>query len=119
MNFEQRADRRLRLKRPAPAMTRLGRAAISDLCASGISMVHDFPLKVGDRVLIEFNWNGIPMRLNCSIATTRRIDSGSFLSGMIVRAGESAILYKRWVVNAINEMMVAETDLPSRFSGEH
>lgn len=117
MMFEHRADRRLRLKKPAPAMTPQGRVAISDVSTSGIALAHDFPLKVGDRIHLEFSWNGIPMRLNCTVAAARRNERGaSFVSGMIVRVGESAILYKRWVSDALNAMIVKEAAVPSRFA---
>ncbi|HET7711147.1 MAG TPA: PilZ domain-containing protein [Thermoanaerobaculia bacterium] len=117
MLFEHRSDRRLRLKKPAPAMTPSGRMTILDVSTTGMAVAHDFCVKVGDRVLVEFTWNGVPIRLNCTFATTRPNSNGvGFTSGVIVRAGESAALYKRWVSDAVREMVARELTLPSQFS---
>lgn len=119
VTFEHRGDRRLHLRRAAPGLTPLGRIEITDVSTTGLGIRHDFGVKAGDRTIIEFTWSGMLLRLNCTVAASRKDPgSGRSQSGLIVRSGESAAQYKSRVAEALARLVARESQLPSAFSPE-
>lgn len=119
MNFESRAGRRLRLTRPAPALADGQQIEIYDLGLRGIGVQHDFPLAIGTRTFIEFNWGNTLIHLACIVSRTREVKGrrDRFRSGLTIeRNSLSREEYGRRVEAALESLRAAEAKLPPGIS---
>ena len=102
MKFDARRSKRLRLKRPAQAMTGLGPADLVDVGPESLALVHKWPAEKGTTTWVEFTWAGTPIHLKCEIRVSRLSPSDSnYRSGCIVRGGLSAAEFRQRVEKAL------------------
>ena len=98
MKFDARSSRRLRLRRPAAAMTAFGPAQLLDLGSSSVALCHDWHVEKGETTWLEFNWTGRLMRLDCEVRTCRYSRAEArYRSGLLIRGGLSADEFKKRV----------------------
>ena len=114
MKFDLRRTARLRLKRTAPAQTASGRVEILDVSPSGIAIKHEFPLKRGWTLSLDFTWGGRPLHLDCEVRSTQQMAGETFFrTGLKVQGGRSAIDYEQLVEREIEKMKAAQALRPS------
>ena len=108
MRFDARSSRRLRLRRPAAAITGFGPAHIVDLTPKSIAITHEWPVTKGVTTWLEFSWAGRLMRLDCEVRSTRysRADA-KHRSGLIVSGGFSASEFERRVRDELAKLASA------------
>jgi hypothetical protein len=113
--FDQRAGRRLYLKRPVPAVILGGRVGIVDVGVENIGIEHDFPLELGHRTFLEFSWGNRAMRLTCIVARTDRVMASPerYRSGLIVEPNSPDLEeFARRVREGIEQLREAESKVP-------
>lgn len=71
MTQEKRRIPRLTLEEPLLARMAEKNVSLLDLSNGGALVEHEFPLKAGSTVVLEFPWDGRPVRVTCSIVRTR------------------------------------------------
>lgn len=113
MKFDARRTPRLRLKRSAPATTRLGAVEIIDVTPPGLGISHDFKIERTAVITLEFTWGGKPLELECEIRSTREVSPGKYRSGLSIFGGPSAVEFRKLVEREIEKMKAAQVQRPS------
>lgn len=115
IKYEHRGDRRLHLKKPVMAFTSAGQVEVLNISMAGIGVTHDFELKVGQGMFLEFALNNSMMKLWVTVASTRRVAGKKFRheSGFVVRPGsESYEDFKKLVKAGLDKLRSIEANLP-------
>src|SRR5205809_233690 len=120
MQLDHRSDRRLHLRKPAPALFSTWPVKILDASVSGLGVVHGGELKPGDASYIDFIFDGRriilavkvlhsrPMSGNYLLPRSKAIETTpgyaastlKFRSGLSIREGDTRVLqeYRRIVL---------------------
>jgi hypothetical protein len=115
IKFEHRGDRRLHLKKPAMAFTSGGQVEIMNVSMAGIGVAHDFEVKVGQGMFLEFSMNNAMMKLWVTVASSRPVAGKKYRyeSGFVVRPGsESYEDFKKVVKAGLDKLRSIEANLP-------
>lgn len=102
MRFDTRKSRRLKLRRPAAAMTSFGPAQLVDLGPKSVALLSEWSAEKGATTWLEFNWGGYLMRLDCEVRSCRfSRGDGRNRSGLLICGGFSADEFRNRVKNEL------------------
>jgi hypothetical protein len=123
MRFVHRSDRRLHLRRPAPALFSMWPVKIVDASVSGLGVAHGGELKPGDNGTIEFVFARRRFTLAVTVLHSRPASGKypvsqqaiEFRSGLTIRERNPYVLdaYRRIVNEQLNKISNAEALMPS------
>ena len=114
ITFDHRNNRRLHLKKPVDAMLLGGRVSIVDMSLDSVGIEHNFEIKLGATVYLEFLWGQTNFRLPCTVARTRELRSGRSRSGLTIRSNaESVAEYRKRIEAGLAKLREIEASRPS------
>jgi hypothetical protein len=115
MKFDLRSNRRLHLKKPVDGMLLGDRVDIVDMSLNSVGIEHEFEIRLGASVYLEFRWGQTSFRLPCTVARTRATSrTGRWSSGLTIRASsDSAVEYRKRVEAGLTRLREIEASTPS------
>jgi hypothetical protein len=115
MKFDLRSNRRLHLKKPVDGMLLGSRVDIVDMSLSSVGIEHDFEIRLGAPVYLEFRWGQTSFRLPCTVARTRNGSRNAcWRSGLTIRANnESVAEYRKRIEAGLTRLREIEASKPS------
>jgi hypothetical protein len=113
MKFDLRNNRRLHLKKPVDAMLLGDRVDIVDMSLDSVGILHDFEIKLGASVYLEFFWGQTNFRLPCTVARAREVRSGLWRSGLTIRSNAGSVAeYRKRIEAGLAKLREIEASRP-------
>lgn len=115
MKFDLRGNRRLHLKKPVDGMLLGDRVDIVDMSLNSVGIEHEFEIRLGASVYLEFRWGQTRFRLPCTVARTRTgSHSGRWRTGLTIRANDASVAeYRKRIEAGLARLREIEASKPS------